>query len=87
MPFDSLTYDQVLEILGTAPEHQGKGAAGKLIRWGVEQADANGVEAYVEASPTGRPVYEHFGFKAVEEYRPSTGNYVETFMVRPLKGS
>ena len=67
------------------PEHQGKGAAGRLIRWGLEQADAMGLEAYLEASPTARPVYEHFGFKTVEEFRPSKVHHVESFMIRSPK--
>ena len=67
------------------PEHHGKGAAGKLIRWGLEQADERGLEAYLEASPLARPVYEHFGFKAVDEFRPSKVDHVETFMLRPAR--
>jgi hypothetical protein len=55
-----------LEILATRPEWQGKGAAGKLMRWGLERADEEGVETYIEASPDGKPIYEHFGFKEME---------------------
>lgn len=81
-----------LELLGTRPEFQGKGAAGMLMRWGLERADEEGVEAYLEASPDGKPIYEHFGFVAQEELvvdleGKGLGDkkFVEVFMVRPVK--
>ncbi len=36
------------------------------MRWGLEKADKNGERAYLEASPDGKPVYEHYGFEEVE---------------------
>lgn len=82
-----------LELIATRPEFQGKGAAGLLIRWGLGKADSEGLDAYLEASPDGKPIYEHFGFiaqedlvmdlegKGVEEKK-----FVEVFMIRPRKG-
>ncbi|KAF7907108.1 uncharacterized protein EAF01_004695 [Botrytis porri] len=75
-----------LEIVATKPEFQGKGAAGKLMRWGLERADEDRVETYLEASPMGKEVYEHFGFE--EKARlvvPVDGksDFVECMMVRP----
>ncbi|KAM0136913.1 hypothetical protein ACHAP3_004251 [Botrytis cinerea] len=77
-----------LEIIATRPEWQSKGAAGKLMRWGLEKADEEGVETYLEASPVGKEVYEHFGFE--EKARlvvPVNGNndFVECMMVRSKK--
>ncbi|KAF9732060.1 acetyltransferase [Paraphaeosphaeria minitans] len=46
----------------THPEHRGKGAAGMLIRWGIEQADKGGVPAYLEAGIMGRPIHKGYGF-------------------------
>lgn len=87
-----------LELVGTRPEWQGKGAAGMLLRWGLERADADGVEAYLEASPKGRPIYEKFGFSEVErlvvdleaigegkDVGDGEKEFVEVFMVRPAK--
>jgi GNAT superfamily N-acetyltransferase len=51
-----------LELVAARPDYQGKGAAGQLLRWGLERADEDGVETFLEASPDGRPIYEHFGF-------------------------
>lgn len=46
----------------THPAHRGKGAAGLLIRWGIDQAERDRVPAYLEAGVMGRPVYERYGF-------------------------
>ncbi|KAJ8068711.1 hypothetical protein OCU04_002410 [Sclerotinia nivalis] len=78
-----------LELIATKPEWQRKGAAGKLIRWGLERADAEGVETYLEASPVGKGLYEYFGFEergrlvipVVDE-----GHFVECMMVRTGRG-
>jgi len=84
-----------LEIIATRPDWQGKGAAGKLLRWGLERADQQGVEVYLEASPDGKPIYEHFGFEEVERLvvdldgRDPCGTgeeeFVEVMMVRPAR--
>lgn len=70
-------------MLATLPEYQGQGAAGMLLRWGLEQADQMGVEAYVEASPAGLPVYRRFGWKERKSVKLMDGTYTEVFMVRP----
>ncbi|MCJ1321507.1 hypothetical protein MMC15_006852 [Xylographa vitiligo] len=71
-----------LEIVATLPQHQGKGAAGKMLRWGVDQADRDGLEAYVEASPLVVPVYEHYGWKVVADFTLKDREHTESFMVR-----
>jgi predicted GNAT family N-acyltransferase len=48
--------------LVTHPASRGKGAAGLLIRWGIEQAEKDWVPAYLEAGVMGRPIYERYGF-------------------------
>jgi len=83
-----------LELVATRPECQGKGAAGKLLRWGIERADEEGTETYLEASPDGKPIYEHLGFRevgrlVVELEGKGDGplaekKFVECFMVRPV---
>ncbi|RDW68676.1 hypothetical protein BP5796_09333 [Coleophoma crateriformis] len=52
----------ILMHMVTHPSHRGKGAAGLLIRWGIEQAEKHHVPAYLEAGVMGRPIYERFGF-------------------------
>jgi len=47
-----------------------QGAASLLIDWGVKKAREDGVPAYLEASVTGKPVYEKAGFREVGEHVP-----------------
>ena len=37
------------------------------MRWGIEQADKDGVPIYVEATPQGASLYGKLGFEIVEE--------------------
>jgi GNAT superfamily N-acetyltransferase len=55
----------VLDTLVTHPDHHRRGAGGMLVEWGCREADKRGVEAYLEASVMGAPLYERFGFKKV----------------------
>ncbi|KAF1852056.1 uncharacterized protein K460DRAFT_46013 [Cucurbitaria berberidis CBS 394.84] len=52
----------ILMHMVTQPSHRGKGAAGMLIKWGMEQAERDGVPAYLEAGVMGMPVYKRYGF-------------------------
>ncbi|KAH8810911.1 acetyltransferase-like protein [Xylogone sp. PMI_703] len=87
-----------MRFLSTRPEYEGKGAAGQLLRWLIDRADADadGCELYLEASPVGKPIYEHFGFVEVDrvvlelegkgEGAFGKKEYMETCMVRPARG-
>ena len=55
-----------LKMLFTHPAHRKRGAGKLLVQWGVQKADEMRVEAYVEASLLGKPVYEREGFIVVE---------------------
>lgn len=59
----------ILMHLVTRPSQRRKGAAGLLVRWGMERSRESGVPAYLEAGVQGKPVYEHFGFVPVGEER------------------
>ncbi|KAJ3156167.1 hypothetical protein HDU86_004135 [Geranomyces michiganensis] len=65
-----------LELLVTHPRHQGTGAGGALIRWGLEKARQDKVTAYLESSAAGFKVYEHMGFKTIGEVRVLDGKAV-----------
>ena len=82
---DWLDGGEDLEMLATLPDYQGQGAAGQLIRWGLEQADRDGLEAYIEASPVGAPIYEHFGWVDIDTLVVLDGEYTELCMRRPAK--
>ncbi|KAF2203085.1 acyl-CoA N-acyltransferase [Delitschia confertaspora ATCC 74209] len=57
----------ILQTLVTHPNHERKGAGSALLRWGLEQADAKGVETYLEASQIGAPLYARYGFQPVKD--------------------
>ncbi|KAJ5555760.1 hypothetical protein N7535_008193 [Penicillium sp. DV-2018c] len=74
-----------LDMLGVHPSQKGRGLGSKLLRWGLERADAEGLEVYLSASPEGRPMYEKYGFRAVDTSMPFPG-YEQTAMLRPPNG-
>ncbi|KAK2628572.1 hypothetical protein QTJ16_001675 [Diplocarpon rosae] len=84
-----------LELVATTPQYQGRGAAGQLLRWGIAQSDEEGTATYLEASPDGKPIYEHLGFKEIGRLvvaLEGTGEgvlaekeFIEVFMVREIQ--
>lgn len=58
----------VLDLCGVDPAFQGRGIAGELVRWGLDEAARRGgLEAITEASSMGRRVYGKLGFRPDEE--------------------
>lgn len=55
-----------LEMLATSPAFQGKGAGTQMMQWGLAQADVQGMEAYLEASPDSVRLYEKHGFREAQ---------------------
>ncbi|EFX00190.1 gcn5-related n-acetyltransferase [Grosmannia clavigera kw1407] len=55
-----------LNILAAAPDRQRLGAGSAILRWGAELADAAGLPLWLEASPTGYPLYLRHGFVPVD---------------------
>ncbi|WYZ44778.1 hypothetical protein EsH8_VIII_000094 [Colletotrichum jinshuiense] len=54
----------VLDMCAVDPKFQGKGAAKKLVQWGLDEAQRRGgLELLLEASSMGRHVYSKLGFK------------------------
>ncbi|KAI4128074.1 MAG: hypothetical protein LQ347_004332 [Umbilicaria vellea] len=71
-----------LETLATLLEHRDRNAASLLIRWGLDRADRDGFEAYVEASLVGAPIYEQFGWVTSGQVVTLEGQYTELCMRR-----
>ena len=70
-------------MLATLPEHRDRGAASLLIRWGLDGADRDGLEAYVEASLAQSAFYEQFGWRTSGSVVTLEGQYTELCMLRP----
>ena len=61
-------YYLYLLVIGVAPQFQGQGFAGKLIRAFIEKSERVGVPIYLETETESNVrMYEHFGFKVVKE--------------------
>ncbi|KAL2114018.1 hypothetical protein VUR80DRAFT_1314 [Thermomyces stellatus] len=57
-----------LDICAVHPRFQRRGIAGKLVQWGLAEAERRGgLEAVMEASVMGRPVYKRLGFQEFGE--------------------
>lgn len=74
------------EIMGTRPyyalltcvvlpQHERRGAASMLVRWGCDKADEAGVDAYIEASSMAVKLYERCGFRAVRSVELETEKF------------
>lgn len=70
--------------MATHPSHQGKGAGSLLLQHALEHVDADGVEAYLEASPVSVALYQRFGFEEVDSVRVMIKGqeYVNLCMIR-----
>jgi ribosomal protein S18 acetylase RimI-like enzyme len=69
-----------LALLGTHPDHRGKGAGMALLAEGLARIDAEGMPAYLESSNSANDRrYERLGFERVGEFtRPDEAVTVST---------
>lgn len=73
-----------LKYVGVAPEAQGKGWGGTVIRAGVAHANALGVATCLEtATPENVALYRNLGFEVAEEWDVRGGGPHFWTMVRP----
>ena len=52
-------------VLGTHPQHQGKGAARRLLDIVAEWASRDNADCYLECSQVNVPFYEKCGYKTI----------------------
>jgi N-acetylglutamate synthase-like GNAT family acetyltransferase len=52
----------------TDPKQQRRGAAGLLMRWGMQKADELGIPMYLESSTDAHEFYKKLGFQDVEVF-------------------
>lgn len=75
-----------LELMVTRGADQGRGAGRSMMAWGVARADEDGVEAYLDATPEGKPLYVKFGFEDAATWPFFDETYRHSFMVRKPRG-
>ncbi|KAI0597284.1 hypothetical protein F4775DRAFT_257131 [Biscogniauxia sp. FL1348] len=68
-----------LSLLCTAPKYHRRGAAKALLLPMLGIADAAGLRTYLEATPTGRHVYERLGFRTVDEIEFDLSTRIEGY--------
>ena len=75
-----------LTLLGTHPDHRGKGIGMRLLAHDLELIDAEHVPAYLESSnPANDRRYASVGFEPHGEFRYPGGGPVVTTMWRPAR--
>ncbi len=73
-----------LRYVGVAPEAQGKGWGGAIIRAGIERAAEQGLGVLLEtATPANVPIYTRLGFEISEEWQVPGGGPKFWTMIRP----
>ena len=76
-----------LHVLATRPEHQGKGHTSVLMRSILARADEEGLPCTLVCPRHNIPVYEHFGFKVVDETQFADSDlFVYNMRREPLSG-
>ncbi|KAI4169552.1 MAG: hypothetical protein LQ343_005632 [Gyalolechia ehrenbergii] len=58
----------LLGICFVHPRYRRLGAGSQLVSWGTAKADEMGVEAFIEATKDGVPLYEKHGFRVMNEF-------------------
>ena len=72
-----------LSLLGTHPEHRGRGMGMNLLAANLAQIDAEAMPAYLESSnPANNARYERLGFKAHGEFSTPDDRHTVTTMWR-----
>jgi len=77
-----------LSIVGVAPQHQGQGLGGTLVRPILDKADALGVPSYLETfTPKNRGFYRRLGYQEVSSLvEPVTGSEYWIMIREPSVG-
>jgi GNAT superfamily N-acetyltransferase len=76
-----------LSLLGTHPDHRGRGLGFGLLADNLATMDAEGVPTYLESTnPANTPRYERFGFRQVGEFTTPGGERTVATMWRDVGG-
>jgi GNAT superfamily N-acetyltransferase len=73
-----------LNTLGVHKDWQYKGAGSMILSWGIERADAEGIEAFLAAKHAGRRLYERCGFRSERVVFVHDGRDSHALMRRPV---
>ena len=72
-----------LQTIGVAPQFQGEGYAGKLLRPMLSRIDEDGLPCYLETlDEPNVSLYEHFGFQIVDKSNVPEASLINWAMLR-----
>jgi predicted N-acetyltransferase YhbS len=73
-----------LASLAVDPDFKGRGIASRLVKWGTDQADRDGLPTYVESTPAAVETYKRCGFREQKKLSVIKNNdgYFLTIMTR-----
>ena len=58
----------MIDLCFVRPTYRRRGAGRLLVEWGLQKADELGLEAFVESTLDGKPLYESCGFTTMNEF-------------------
>ncbi|PGH30188.1 hypothetical protein GX50_07053 [[Emmonsia] crescens] len=67
--------DYVLELIATRPGFERQGHASRLLKWGIEKAEADNARIFLESTPAGLKLYERLGWRVVDTLRIKLADY------------
>ena len=70
---------------GTHSEYRRRGASLMMMKWGLDKADAMGLDSFVEATEAGYEMYKAAGFITVDEFWADTKTDAPTQEWKSLK--
>ncbi|KAH7264602.1 hypothetical protein MRS44_012082 [Fusarium solani] len=76
-----------LAFISVSPNHQRRGIGRKLVQWGLDRSEEEGVAAVLEASDAGKGLYEKMGFVEVGKMPFDGGKKEEPVMIRETRES
>ncbi|KAI8659967.1 N-acetyltransferase domain-containing protein [Fusarium sp. Ph1] len=74
-----------LAFISVSPNHQRRGIGRKLVQWGLDRSEEEGVAAVLEASDAGKCLYEKMGFVEVGKMPFDGGKKEEPIMIRETR--
>jgi ribosomal protein S18 acetylase RimI-like enzyme len=72
-------------FLGVSPKAQKRGVGRKLLQWGIDRSEEEGVPAALEASNAGIGLYDSAGFQQTGWMFYDDGRQKQTVMTRDCK--
>lgn len=61
--------------MGVHPSHRHRGVGSLLMTWGIKVAQESNLESFIEASESGRMLYEKFGYRMLMKITVSAAKH------------